>query len=208
MVLDLGPGSGCQLSRFDRSKITSMFGVEPNKALLPALRANVAKAGWEVLYNIVPCSIENEQQLCGYGVMEGSFDTVVCVHVLCSVPDVKKTVSILRRLLKPGGQIIIFEHIRHPEARWARVLQCMSQSMFTFSLLVPLMLYDGLYHYITATLTIPSHFHPRMMTLTMGNEQGSSPSSGPFLSEIAISTTQPIPPSTTWLHGKRRTGVT
>ena len=47
-----------------------------------------------------------------YGVLEGSVDTVMSVQVLCSVPRPEVMVKAMYRLLKPGGQMIVYEHVR------------------------------------------------------------------------------------------------
>src|SRR4029077_2402422 len=43
---------------------------------------------------------------------DGSFDTVVTVCTFCSVPRPVVGLRELRRVLKPGGQILMFEHVR------------------------------------------------------------------------------------------------
>ena len=41
-----------------------------------------------------------------------SFDTVVCTYALCSVPDDARAISEMHRVLKPGGRLILVDHIR------------------------------------------------------------------------------------------------
>ena len=41
-----------------------------------------------------------------------SFDTVVAVCTFCSVPDPVRGLSELRRVLKPDGWLLLFEHVR------------------------------------------------------------------------------------------------
>ena len=50
---------------------------------------------------------------------DASFDTVLSVHVLCSVPDLRKGLAEVRRVLKPGGQFRFFEHVRSRNAAGA-----------------------------------------------------------------------------------------
>jgi ubiquinone/menaquinone biosynthesis C-methylase UbiE len=40
------------------------------------------------------------------------FDTVVCTMVLCSVPEPRRAVEELKRVLEPGGRLLFIEHVR------------------------------------------------------------------------------------------------
>jgi ubiquinone/menaquinone biosynthesis C-methylase UbiE len=41
-----------------------------------------------------------------------SFDTVVCTYALCSVRDDARAISEMHRVLRPGGRLILVDHIR------------------------------------------------------------------------------------------------
>jgi len=43
---------------------------------------------------------------------DDSFDTVVCTLSLCSIPDDARAVSEIRRVLRPGGFLLLLEHTR------------------------------------------------------------------------------------------------
>ena len=43
---------------------------------------------------------------------DGSFDTVVCTYSMCSVPDEALTISEMKRVLRPGGRLILVDHVR------------------------------------------------------------------------------------------------
>ncbi len=43
---------------------------------------------------------------------DGTFDTVVSTFVFCSVPDPVLGLREARRVLKPGGQVLLLEHVR------------------------------------------------------------------------------------------------
>ncbi|MGH2695076.1 MAG: class I SAM-dependent methyltransferase [Actinomycetota bacterium] len=43
---------------------------------------------------------------------DATFDTVVCTYSLCNVPDEARTISEMRRVLKPGGLLILVDHVR------------------------------------------------------------------------------------------------
>lgn len=122
-MLEIGPGSGNQLPRYDVSKIDRVYGVEPNVDLHAALRGNIKKCGLSDVYTIVPCGVENLEELGEYGVLSGSVDTVVSVKVLCSVPKPAEMTKELYRLLKPGGQMIVYEHVKS-EDYVSQLVQC------------------------------------------------------------------------------------
>ena len=43
---------------------------------------------------------------------DDSFDTVVCTYSLCNIPDAQLAVNEMKRVLKPGGKLILVDHIR------------------------------------------------------------------------------------------------
>ena len=112
VVLELGPGIGSQLPRYDKSKITKIYGVEPNVDLHKSLRENVKMSGLIDVYEIVPCGIEDVVELKKRGIALGSVDTVLSVQVLCSVPDPDEMLRRLYALLKSGGQLVVYEHVK------------------------------------------------------------------------------------------------
>lgn len=51
---------------------------------------------------------------------DNSFDTVAATLVFCSIPNPKRALSEVYRVLKPGGQFLLLEHVRRdtPVAGW------------------------------------------------------------------------------------------
>ena len=54
---------------------------------------------------------------------DDSFDAAVASLVLCSVPDQPSSLSELRRVLHPGGELRFYEHVRPNNPRTAAVWQ-------------------------------------------------------------------------------------
>ncbi|KAL3418441.1 methyltransferase domain-containing protein [Phlyctema vagabunda] len=110
-VLELGPGSGNQLPRFTRSATSQIYGLEPNKQLFHLLRDEViAKQNLGDIYISINATLEDDEVLKSRGIEAGTIDTVVCMQVLCSVSDATLAAKQIHRLLKPGGQLLFWEH--------------------------------------------------------------------------------------------------
>ncbi|KAF2263180.1 S-adenosyl-L-methionine-dependent methyltransferase [Lojkania enalia] len=145
VVLDIGPGSGQILPRFDPKLITAMYGAEPAAELHPALLKNAKKFGFGDKYNNLLCGAEPESLIPALdksGVLrqmngriseksEGVFDEICCVRVLCGVPTPKETIRGLYNLLKPGGRMVICEHVVNPWRTEGRIAARAMQLFYT-----------------------------------------------------------------------------
>jgi SAM-dependent methyltransferase len=121
IVLDLGPGDGRQTINYSNPGIKAIYGAEPCKELHAGLRKSAEEAGLGSRYRILDCGAQRESLypalrevgLLG-GKVEGLFDSIICSKVLCSVPNQEATVAALYDVLKPGGKMIVCEHIKNP----------------------------------------------------------------------------------------------
>ncbi|KAL1643775.1 hypothetical protein SLS58_004791 [Diplodia intermedia] len=120
-VLDVGPGSGDQAVHFTPSHITRVYGAEPADMLHGKLRANAKKAGLGDKYTVLHAGAQPESlipALADAGLFkngsEGIFDEICCIRVLCGVPRPEETVKGLYKLLKPGGRMVVHEHVVNP----------------------------------------------------------------------------------------------
>ena len=57
---------------------------------------------------------------------DASFDTAVATFVFCSVPDPVLGLRELKRVVKPGGQLILLEHMRSPNAAIGRIMDVLN----------------------------------------------------------------------------------
>lgn len=110
VVLDLGPGAGTQLNRFNAARVEHVYGVEPNTAFAPAFadRLRETALGQDGKYTLVSCGIEDGEALARFGVVEGSVDCVVSMQVLVSfLPLLLFLRGIGWRLVMAGGRAVL-----------------------------------------------------------------------------------------------------
>ena len=69
---------------------------------------------------ILSCSAQDIASIVSY-INEHSIDTLISILTLCSIPSPENTVTdIVSRVLKPGGQLLIYEHVLSslPDVAW------------------------------------------------------------------------------------------
>ncbi len=112
LVLEIGVGSGLNLLLYGAA-VDRVYAIDPSPQLLCWGRDRVAGA-------LVPVSLlqaKAEQLPFAMGV----FDTIVMTWTLCSIANPAGALTEMRRVLKPGGQLLFVEHGLSPEppiARW------------------------------------------------------------------------------------------
>lgn len=112
-VLEIGIGSGLNLGFYDPAKVEHIFGVDPSAEMQAKARERAADI--RIPVDTVPLVIEQ------IGADDASFDTVVCTFTLCTIPDPVPALNEMRRVLKPGGELLFCEHGLAPDAgirRW------------------------------------------------------------------------------------------
>jgi SAM-dependent methyltransferase len=102
-VLELGCGDGDHFRLFPPA-VTELVAIEPEEHLRRQAEAAAAHA---------PCPA---RVLPGFAedlpADEGEFDAAVAAHVLCSVKDQAAALAELMRVIRPGGELRFFEHVR------------------------------------------------------------------------------------------------
>lgn len=72
----------------------------------------IKKAKLDDIYTIVPCGAEETERFESFGITPRSIDTILSIQVLCCVPDPQATLRHLYAYLKPGGKLVVYEHIK------------------------------------------------------------------------------------------------
>jgi ubiquinone/menaquinone biosynthesis C-methylase UbiE len=106
-VLEVGAGTGRNLDHYPTGgrDLGRIVLAEPDPHMRKKLAARVAQAPAARELVIVPWEAERLEA------DAASFDAVVCTLVLCSVRDPKASLAEIRRVLRPGGKLVFFEHV-------------------------------------------------------------------------------------------------
>ena len=118
-VLELAVGTGLNLPFYPESVRLTAIDLSPK--MLEAARARQRALGSEGELRA------GDAQALDFP--DSSFDTVVCTLSLCSIPDDRKAVAEVRRVLRPGGRFVLLEHVRSPIGP-VRFLQRVLQPLF------------------------------------------------------------------------------
>ncbi|AVT75437.1 SAM-dependent methyltransferase [Rhodopseudomonas palustris] len=102
-VLDVGVGTGLSLS--DYSKTTRLCGVDISEPMLRKAHERVRTLN---LSNVDVLAVMDAKNL---AFPADYFDAVVAQYVITAVPDPEATLDDFVRVLKPGGELILVNHI-------------------------------------------------------------------------------------------------
>jgi ubiquinone/menaquinone biosynthesis C-methylase UbiE len=111
-VLEVAVGTGLNVDAYPDD--ITLTGIDLSEPMLDIARARSTELGR-------PATLEqaNAHEL-PFG--EASFDTVVCTFGLCTIPDHTKAIAEMARVLRPGGRLILVDHIES-SSRMARGVQ-------------------------------------------------------------------------------------
>jgi ubiquinone/menaquinone biosynthesis C-methylase UbiE len=110
-VLEIGAGTGANLPFYGEG-VEELIVTEPEEAMAARLERKLGNHSLPV--RVVRASAES------LPFEDGSFDFAVSTLVLCSVGDPLRALGEIRRLLKPGGQLMFVEHVHSEDPKLAR----------------------------------------------------------------------------------------
>jgi SAM-dependent methyltransferase len=110
-VLEIGAGTGLNFRHYPPA-VDRVDAIEPDPHMLRRARAAAAAASVSVEVVRAPAEALRFD--------DGVFDTAVSTLVLCSVRDPVGALAEIRRVLRPGGGLLFFEHVRSTDPRHAR----------------------------------------------------------------------------------------
>jgi ubiquinone/menaquinone biosynthesis C-methylase UbiE len=113
-VLEIGAGTGLNLPHYPAT-VGELVLTEPDPGMVARLQRRVARRECAAAsVRVVPAPAES------LWFPDAAFDAVVSTMVLCTVPDPAAALQEIARVLRPGGRLVLVEHVLSPSARLAR----------------------------------------------------------------------------------------
>jgi len=124
-VLEIGVGPGVNFVHYDPARVTKLYALEPNPGMIRM--AEQQRRTSELSIEFVDLPGER------LPLQDNTVDTVVSTFTLCTIPGVSQAIQGLRRVLRPEGKFIFFEHGLSPDSdvsRWQRRIEPFFQWAF------------------------------------------------------------------------------
>jgi len=116
-VLEVAVGTGRNFSFYpDGVRLT---GIELSAEMLAIARRRAAEVGLQAEL------LQGDAQALEFP--DAAFDTVVCTFSLCSIPDDRKAVAEMKRVLRPGGKLLLIDHVPSTTRLWRDIQWLLEQ---------------------------------------------------------------------------------
>lgn len=106
-VLEVGMGSGINLEFYNPDTVDMVYGLEPSEGMRRKAQPNLKRAPVHVEWLGLP----GEK----IPLQDNSVDTVLLTFTLCTIPDWNAALLQMKRVLKPGGELLFLEHGESPD---------------------------------------------------------------------------------------------
>lgn len=108
-VLEIGFGSGLNLSLYDPEKVDQVWGLDPSREMWSLVKNKCHRLPFK--FNYIAASAESVP------LADNSIDTALVTFSLCTIPDVDSALRDIHRVLRPGGRLFFCEHGLAPDER-------------------------------------------------------------------------------------------
>lgn len=120
-VVEIGPGNGLNFRHLPE-RVEELLAVEPE----PYLRARAREAAAAAP---VPVTVV-EGEATSIPAEDETFDAAITSLVLCSVPDQAAALAEIRRVVRPGGELRFYEHVRARTPGLRRVQRVLDRTVW------------------------------------------------------------------------------
>jgi len=111
-VLEIGVGPGMNFTLYDSTRVSKVYALEPNPGMIRLAQPQQQRTKLDIEFLDLP----GER----IPLEDNTVDTVVSTFTLCTIPGIADAIRGLRRVLRPSGKVIFFEHGLSPHARIRR----------------------------------------------------------------------------------------
>jgi ubiquinone/menaquinone biosynthesis C-methylase UbiE len=125
VVLEIGVGTGSNFPHFDPQQVTKLYALEPAPGMLKLARREAVGRPFPIEFLDLP----GER----IPLADHSVDTVLTTFTLCTIPEVVTALRGMARVLKPGGELLFWEHGEAPDAkvrRWQKRMEPLHGRLF------------------------------------------------------------------------------
>ena len=115
VVLEVGIGSGLNIPFYNKNNIEKIIGLDPSEELNVLAKRVADNNGIQIDF-----LINGAEDI---DLPDNSVDTILITYTLCTIPNLNKSMSEMKRVLKPGGKFIFCEHGIAPDIniiKWQR----------------------------------------------------------------------------------------
>jgi ubiquinone/menaquinone biosynthesis C-methylase UbiE len=113
VVLEIGIGTGLNLPFYNKNNVSKIIGLDPSESLTKF--AKVAAKKIDIDLELIHSGAED------INLENDSVDTVLITYTLCTIPDIEKSISEIKRVLKNDGNLIFCEHGKSPDKHIANI---------------------------------------------------------------------------------------